>query len=72
MAGIYNMHASVLVNEVLYNPVAWAVTCLTSHLTWMGLVKMGAGDGCRCCVQWQLAGCCSPVQVMWPFVLHGV
>ena len=52
MAGIYNMHASVWVNEVLYNPVAWAGTCLTGHLTWMGLVTVGAGDGCRCCVQW--------------------
>ena len=52
MAGIYNMHASVRVNEVLYNPVAWAGLCLTGRMTWIGLVKMGAGDGCRRCVQW--------------------
>ena len=43
MTGIYNMHASVQVNEVLYNPVAWAGTCLTGHLTWMGLVNVGQG-----------------------------
>ena len=69
--GYITMHASVRVNEVLYNPVAWAGTCLTGRMTWMGLVKVGAGDGCRRCVQWQLAGYCSGAGHV-AFVIHGV
>ena len=51
MAGIYNMHASVRVNEVLYNPVAWAGTCPTGHMTYGWAWSMwgqGTGVGIVC------------------------